>query len=260
MTLPHLRAPGRAVRARGGALLLALLPLCLPPRAQAQIPDKFTNLKVLPKDIGRRELIETMRGFAMGLGVRCSACHVGEEGKPLSTYDFASDDKAMKRKARVMLRMVREINGEFLAHLPDRDTPNVTVTCTTCHRGVRRPEPIDQIVEQTIHDQGLDSAVARYRTLRKEYYGAASYDFTDRPLIELGRRLSRADSADAALGILRLSAELNPESAQSWFAIGQIHEQAGRKEAAVDAYRKTLELSPGFRPAEQRLKALTGGG
>ncbi len=260
MTLPHLRAPGRLARVRAGALLLVLLPLVLPTGARAQLPDKFTNLKVLPKDIGRRELIGYMRGFTSALGVRCTACHVGKEGQPLSEYDFAADDKAMKRKARVMLRLVREVNGEYLAHLPQRDTPNVSVTCMTCHRGVRRPEPIDQIVEQTIRDQGVDSALAQYRELRQEYYGSASYDFTDRPLLELAQRLGRADRADTALRVLQLSIELNPRSAQSYFAVGQIHERAGDKQAAIDAYRKALELSPDFRPARERLDTLTGGG
>jgi hypothetical protein len=53
-----------------GILLLAGTP------AAAQFPDKFTNLKVLPKDISKRELESTMRGFAFALSVRCDHCHV----------------------------------------------------------------------------------------------------------------------------------------------------------------------------------------
>ncbi len=259
MTLPAFR-PGRLVRPRGILVALAALCLALPATTRAQIPTKFKNLKVLPKDISRRELMETMRGFAGGLGVRCSACHVGEEGKPLSTYDFASDKKAMKRDARVMLRMVRTINGDYLAKLPQRDTPNVKVTCNTCHRGVRRPEPIEQIVDETIRRQGLDSALARYRELRKEYYGAAAYDFSDGPLLAVSRGLVRDDQADGALRLLKLSIELNPESARSYFAVGQVQERKGDKQAAIDAYRKTLELAPGFRPAKERLDSLGAGG
>ena len=56
----------------------------------AQIPDKFSNLKVLPKDISKGELIGNMKNAAIGLGVRCTFCHVGE-GDDLSTFDFASD-------------------------------------------------------------------------------------------------------------------------------------------------------------------------
>ena len=36
-------------------------------------------------------------------------CHKGEEGKPLSTYDFASDENPNKNRAREMLRMLNEI-------------------------------------------------------------------------------------------------------------------------------------------------------
>ena len=50
--------------------------------AAAQIPDEFTNLKVLPGDIGKRELVNTMRGFAGALGVRWTQCHPGPAPGP----------------------------------------------------------------------------------------------------------------------------------------------------------------------------------
>src|SRR5262245_50078991 len=78
-------------------------------------PDSFTNLKVLPRDINRDTLVAMMAGFTRALGVRCTYCHVGEENRPLSTYDFASDDKPTKRTARIMLQMVHHINEEHLA-------------------------------------------------------------------------------------------------------------------------------------------------
>ena len=68
----------------------------------AQIPDKFTNLKVLPKDISKQELQSTMRGFAFALGVRCEHCHV-EKKAPEHGLDFAADDKDAKKTARLML-------------------------------------------------------------------------------------------------------------------------------------------------------------
>ena len=39
------------------------------------------NLQVLPADISPGELSRIMRGNALGLGVRCQYCHVGEEGR-----------------------------------------------------------------------------------------------------------------------------------------------------------------------------------
>ena len=62
--------------------------------ASAQVPDKFTNLKVLPKEITKHEMEATMRSFAFALGVRCDHCQV-EKKAPERGFDFAADDKDM---------------------------------------------------------------------------------------------------------------------------------------------------------------------
>jgi hypothetical protein len=99
-------------------------------------PPPFKNLKIFPKDISRPELIANMKFFAQSLGVRCTYCHVGEEGQPLSTFDFASDAKEKKLTARKMLAMVHRINEQdFGVH----DFSKVKVTCFTCHRGSTKP-------------------------------------------------------------------------------------------------------------------------
>src|SRR3954468_10955213 len=72
--------------------------------AAAQFPDKFTNLKVLPKDISKHEMESIMRGFAFALGTRCDHCHV-EKKAPEHGLDFAADDKQEKKTARLMLQM-----------------------------------------------------------------------------------------------------------------------------------------------------------
>ena len=77
-----------------------LVALALATSAAAQIPDQFTNLKVLPKDIAKGELVSLMREFSGALGVRCGHCHVGESATSLEGFDFAADDKEPKRVAR----------------------------------------------------------------------------------------------------------------------------------------------------------------
>src|SRR5262245_25236351 len=65
---------GRAVRRRACswvvavAAVIAAIGVAAAPAA-GQIPDKFTNLKVLPKDTPKPKLVETMRGFSNALGV-----------------------------------------------------------------------------------------------------------------------------------------------------------------------------------------------
>ena len=99
---------------------------------------EFTNLQVLPGDIAQPQLIEIMRGFRAALGVDCSHCHVWI-GPRDPGNDMASDSKAPKGVARVMMAMTREVN-ERLATEVDKPADQVTrVQCMTCHRGSTIP-------------------------------------------------------------------------------------------------------------------------
>lgn len=104
--------------------------------AAGPLAPPYKNLQVLAKDITQPQLMQNMKFFAQSLGVRCTHCHVGEEGKPLSTFDFASDAKREKRVARSMLKMVHRINSEDFGV---KDFKDVKVTCYTCHRGSTDP-------------------------------------------------------------------------------------------------------------------------
>ena len=103
---------------------------------QNPIPEKFTNLQVMPKDVSRAELTMIMRMFATGLGVRCEHCHVGE-GNDLSKFDFAADTKAPKATARQMMRMILHIQDDLKGIGDPARMPKVT--CYTCHRGQKVP-------------------------------------------------------------------------------------------------------------------------
>jgi hypothetical protein len=104
----------------------------------AWVPPDPTNLQVLPKTIAKRDLVLMMRGFTRALGVRCPHCHVGNDGDDLSTFDFASDEKAPKRSARVMIRMLADLN-RTLASVGDKPAGEPRVSCYTCHRGDTQP-------------------------------------------------------------------------------------------------------------------------
>jgi len=115
------------------AVATAQTPSASPTPAAA---PQFKNLQLFPKDITRDQLMSNMKLFAQSLGVRCVHCHVGEEGKPLSTFDFASDAKPQKQVARKMLAMVHRVNSEDFGV---KDFKDVKVTCFTCHRGSTKP-------------------------------------------------------------------------------------------------------------------------
>ncbi len=106
--------------------------------ASAQIPDQFTNLKLLDPEISKAQLVGTMRDWAQGIGQRCNYCHVGPDN--LEGMDFASDEKPTKRTARKMLVMARVINRELLADLPTVEgRRHMVVSCYVCHQGNERP-------------------------------------------------------------------------------------------------------------------------
>ena len=64
-----------------------------------------------------------------------------------------------------------------------------------------------------LESSGVEAAVDRYRSLRKEHYGSAAYDFGEAPLNRLGERLLRVGKRDAALALLELNREFHPDSA-----------------------------------------------
>ena len=105
---------------------------------QAQVPEKFTNLQVLPKTITRAEILPIMKGFALNLGARCEHCHVGE-GNDLSKFDFASDTKPAKSVARRMMKMVATLNETVAGIIEPAPEGKPKITCFTCHRGALKP-------------------------------------------------------------------------------------------------------------------------
>jgi|HubBroStandDraft_2_1064218.scaffolds.fasta_scaffold413284_2 hypothetical protein len=101
---------------------------------------KPVNLKVLPKDIAREDLIRIMRGYAGSLGVECSFCHAVNPAT--HKLDFPSDAKDDKTIARTMILMTQTINEQYMTqvHDPDAMPEDKHVTCGTCHRGHSMPE------------------------------------------------------------------------------------------------------------------------
>lgn len=252
------RCTVRVARLVAAGFTLALVAATGTRPAEAQFPpEELTNLQVFPEDIPVRELISHMRRFSAGLGVRCQYCHVGEPGAELSTYDFASDDKPAKRKARTMFRMTEDLNGVYLAGLESRSDPPLEITCATCHHGLSRPVTLQQVLVAKATEEGAAAALAEYRALREAYYGTFSYDFSEGVLVEVAQEIGRQDLA-GAIEILDANVELFPSSVQTHLALGQAHERNGDVEAAIRHVERALELSPGDRRIQQLLDRLRG--
>ena len=224
--------------------LCAAASVIAPRGAAAQWPpDSLANLQVLPKDTSVRELRTMMRGFAGALGVRCTHCHVGDDPNDLTSIDFVSDDKVEKRKAREMIRMVKRINEELLAEVPERSDPPIVVTCRTCHHSLTRPVDIRDVLVETFEAGGADATIAQYQELREKHYGADSYDFRHFMLANVAERVG-SQNPEGAIQLLEFNGKLHPTSGQTFATMGKIYRAMDDIDGAIRSLERALEAAP----------------
>ena len=95
-----------------------------------------TNLKVLPKEMTGEQVHQLMHKWEAELGTECSTCHAADpnrktpSGRPALNY--ADDSKPEKNTARLMYKMLEDINKNYISMV---DNAGVPVSCGTCHRG-----------------------------------------------------------------------------------------------------------------------------
>jgi tetratricopeptide (TPR) repeat protein len=239
------------------AIASLVVVLCVGP-ALAQIPDEFKNLKVLPKDISKQELVGVMKNFSGALGVRCNFCHVpGPTPGTLEGMDFASDEPEHKVAARAMMKMVHEINATLI---PAAGMENpLQVRCVTCHRGVAVPQTLDALLLEEVDEKGIPAAETRYRELRDQYYGTGSYDFSPGILADVAGSLAQKNDTEGAVVIAKLNLEFYPEDVQTLVLLGNLYSAQGNTDAAISSLEKALELEPDNRWAKQTLDKIRAG-
>jgi hypothetical protein len=130
------------------AVMLSLLPSTAslgrdPKRAApADSPGSplVQNLQVLPRDIPYPQLMLLMTRYGQEIGVQCVFCHT--QNPQTGQIDFASDESPAKLTARIMIGMVRDINGKYLAQVSDQRYA-VPISCGNCHQGQTFPPPYE---------------------------------------------------------------------------------------------------------------------
>ena len=245
-------------------LVLGLVP-STPGEATGQIPENFSNLQVLPEDIGRDSLITVMRGFSFALGARCQYCHVGGDGIAFEGVDWASDDDPDKVKARYMWRLVENLEVS-LAAMPERDDPPVEIGCKTCHRGVPKPRLLTQEMRLAMALGSVEDAVARYRELREEFLQDGVYDFGEWEVNTLAESLLDEGRTEDAIAIYELNRESHPTSSsivralvRSYLAVGDTTTAISRLGVLISRLGVLLDGTPDDDWALGQLRDLLGG-
>ncbi len=222
-------------------------------RSHAQVPDKFTNLKVLPKEISKQDLISTMRAFSSALGEHCDYCHVHKDGNPRNDMDWAADDLKAKTTARVMMQMIHTINATEIPKITTAHLDRVEVRCRTCHHGQARPILIEDVLTGAYQAAGIDSVETKYEELRKEYYGSDTFNFGEGMLPSLGEKLAGQGKPAETVKFAEYNLRWFPQSGVAHLMLGQAHAAAGEKDAAVEDLKKAVELDPSLEENAQRI-------
>jgi Photosynthetic reaction centre cytochrome C subunit len=235
-----------------------LAPLALAAQAPHKFPpDSLINTKVFAHDTPVPQVLAAMRAFSGDLGVRCTFCHVGEEGKPLDAFDFASDNKRTKLVARQMMLMVAEVNRR-LDTIPRTGTPaagpGLQASCATCHRGVSRPAPLSTVVAEAASAGGADSALHTYRALHDRYRDRGSYDFGEGSLNAAAARLAQAGKYDDALALLKENEVVYPTASSTAVARGNVTLMRGDTSGAAASFREAIRRDSTNREARGRLR------
>jgi photosynthetic reaction center cytochrome c subunit len=238
------------------ASLAAQAPAAAPAQGAAPAPVPARNLQVLPKEWTNAQVLPVMRSIAAALGTECGHCHVWTAaGAPGN--DFPSDVKPEKTKARAMLRMVMDINKTINTEFTKLGKPAseiVQVQCVTCHRGNVIPKQLVDIVLDTANQSNAAAAVAKYRDLRKEYYGAQAYDFSDLTLFDAATRAIAANKFDDAILFAQTNVEFNPKSARSHQVMSQAYQRKNDRANAIAEMEKAVALDPALQPQLNNLK------
>jgi amidohydrolase family protein len=114
---------------------------------------------------------------------------------------------------------------------------------------------IAELLRKTIDSQGIESAIKQYHALRSSQ--PTTYDFGEGELNDLGYELLHDQKVKQAVEILKLNAEMYPNSFNAHDSLGEVFLADGQKGPAIQNYQKSLELNPKNTNASEMLKKLS---
>jgi tetratricopeptide (TPR) repeat protein len=122
-----------------------------------------------------------------------------------------------------------------------------------------KPEPplADRMFDEFTKGRA-DAAVDAYRRFKAD--PVRVYADTERPINSLGYRLLNQNKVQEAITVFRLNVESYPASPNVYDSLADAYLVAGDKKAALENYRKELELDPTNGNAANAIRRLESGG
>ena len=116
---------------------------------------------------------------------------------------------------------------------------------------------IEDVLTDALVRHGYEAAAEAFRSYRKD----PVHRYLDDAVVEgkvnnLGYALIARKRLDDATAILKLNTVEFPTSFNAWDSLGEAYADAGRKDEAIAAYRKSLELNPASPSGIEALKKL----
>ena len=113
---------------------------------------------------------------------------------------------------------------------------------------------IISMLDKTITEKGIEAGIAQYRDLKAKQ--AATYDFAEQALNQLGYQLLRSGKPKEAIEIFKLNVEAYPKGFNAYDSLAEAYMTINQRDLAIQNYNKSLELNPNNTNAAAMLKRL----
>ncbi|MFS2001988.1 dienelactone hydrolase family protein [Duganella sp. CT11-25] len=141
---------------------------------------------------------------------------------------------------------------DFVANKPVRNGVPAHMVAVDMRRGSGVP-PTREAFARSLAARGFDQAAAIYEEMKAN---GANFAFDSNDINSWGYELLRSGMVSEAIGIFSFGTRILPTDANLFDSLGEALAKGGRREEAIQSYRRALALHPGSANAVARLKSL----
>jgi CubicO group peptidase (beta-lactamase class C family) len=115
-------------------------------------------------------------------------------------------------------------------------------------------KPINLAIGPIICKEGFTKAREKYFALKRD--SVDNYDFNEEWLDKLGYAFKDLGKLDEAINVLKLNAEVYPNSVNCFDSLGEIYTLSGQTDRAIESYKTALKIDPNCERCLRKLKKI----